>query len=163
MGMFDFFKKKTDDPLVEEVPIKKVLKQIDNQVESLTKEREKVNSSDSLTPEFISNKKRRYHYKDVNVIVYWQYGGQYGKTCKSIGMKRGDFVELLPPQQNTDDPDDIAIKWKGIDIGIMKPNKLRSMVHEWKAAGLPVLAIVSQVGGEQKLFLEFAFYGFPKR
>lgn len=121
-----------------------------------------VNSSDDLTPPNLSGKNRRYHYKDVEIVVFWQFGGRYGTTCGDLGVNRGDVVSLQPPQERTDDPDDIAINWRGTDLGVMKNNRLRTMVHQWKDAGLPVLAIVSQVGGVHKLLIEFAFYGYPK-
>lgn len=159
MGLFDFLKKK-DSPLIsnnDDFP-----EELQQQIHALQYEHDKVLASHDLTPESLGNTQRRYHYKDINIIVFWQYGGQYGKTCESIGVRRGDVVYLQPPQNKTDDPEDIAINWKGIDLGIMKQNRLRSMVHQWKSAGLPVLAIVSQVGGVHKLFIEFAFYGSPK-
>ena len=159
MGLFDFLKRKPIGNGVESLP----LDDLDRQIEELSKERETVNASDDLAPEILAGKKRRYHYKDVNIWIKWQYGGHYGKSCESIGMKRGDALDLMPPQEKDDDPETIAVCWKGIEIGFMKSNRLRSMVHQWKAAGLPVLAFVSEVGGEEKLYIEFAFYSAPKK
>ena len=110
--------------------------QIVKQVEQLSKEREKA------------------------VNIYWQYGGQYGKDCKSIGMKRGQHVELVPHPEE-EDPSNISILWKNKEIAKMKDNRLRGMVHQWFDRELPVQCIVASVGGEQKLLLEFAFYGRP--
>lgn len=132
---------------------------IDNQIRALETESNFVKNAADLTPPEFHNQKRRYHYKDVQPVVFWQYGGRYGKSCESIGVKRGDPIRLTPPQQATDDPQDLAINWSGTDIGIMKNNRLRGMVHQWQAANLPVLAAVSFVGGESKLLIEFAFYG----
>ena len=158
MGLFNLLKKK-ESSYVSDNNFPKELQQ---QIQTKQEELDKVLASDDLTPESLGNNHRRYHYKDVNIIVFWQYGGHYGKTCEDIGVRRGDVVDLLPPKNKTDDPEDIAVNWNGIDLGIMKNNRLRSMVHQWKNAGLPVLAIVSQVGGVNKLFIEFAFYGYPK-
>lgn len=158
MGLFDFLKRKPIDG-VESLP----LDEFDQHIKELSKEREAVNAADALTPEVLAGKKRRYHYKDVNIWLKWQYGGHYGKSCESIGMKRGDVLDLMPPQEKDDDPETIAACWKGIEIGFMKSNRLRNMVHQWKAAGLPVLALVSDVGGEEMLYIEFAFYGAPKK
>lgn len=155
MGLFGFLKKK--DPEAE-----KLLETIKADIERQDAERAQICEMADLTPGSIAGKKRRYHYKDVNIWVKWEYGGHYGKSCESIGMKRGDALDLLPPKEKNEDPDAIAVCWKGTEIGFMKTNRLRSMVHQWKAAGLPVLAIVTQVGGEQKIYIEFAFYGAPK-
>lgn len=134
--------------------------QIVKQVEQLSKEREKVVNSKDLTPDNFKGFTRSYHYKDVNVTIYWQYGGQYGKDCKSIGMKRGQHIELLLKPQE-DDKGKVAICWNGIEVAMMKSNRLRNMVHQWLANDLPVQCVVAAVGGEQKLLLEFAFYGKP--
>lgn len=146
--------------LAKQKAAKSMIRSINHQVKKLEKERNAVLSGDDLTPEEIDGHHRSYHYKDVNVFVVWQYGGQYGKNCKSIGMRRGDIVELVPHRQK-EDPDQIAISWRGIEVAHMKTNRLRGMVHQWQAAKLPVLCIVASVGGEQKLLLEFAFYGKP--
>lgn len=159
MGLFDFLKK---ERTIEVIQNNKSYEELGRQIRDLEEERAKVADSKDLTPESIAGKKRKYHYKDVNIVLSWKYSGQYGETCSSIGMKRGDMVELLQPNCKTDDPEEITVNWKGIDIGVMKNNRLRSMVHQWKRAGYPVLSVVSQVGGEQKLFIEFAFYGSPK-
>ena len=156
MGLLGFLKKK-------DAEAEKIMKGIQADLERQEKEREQINDMADLTPEVIAGKKRRYHYKDVNIWVKWQYGGRYGKSCESIGIKRGDALDLMPPQEKDNDPESIAICWKGTEIGFMKSNRLRSMVHQWKAEGLPVLAIVTQVGGEQKIYIEFAFYGSPKK
>ena len=116
-----------------------------------------------LTPASYNGRSRKYHYKDVNVWVRWEYGGHYGKSCESIGMKRGDALQLLPPKEKDEDPHSVAIVWNGTEIGYMKTNRMRDMVHSWNAANLPVLAFVSHVGGEEKLLVEFAFYGSPPR
>ena len=134
--------------------------QIVKQVEQLSKEREKAVNSKDLTPDNFKGLTRSNHYKDVNVTIYWQYGGQYGKDCKSIGMKRGQHVELVPHPEE-EDPSNISILWKNKEIAKMKDNRLRGMVHQWFDRGLPVQCIVASVGGEQKLLLEFAFYGRP--
>lgn len=116
-----------------------------------------------LTPASLNGNNRKYHYKDVNVWVRWEYGGQYGKSCESIGMKRGDALQLRPPKEKDPDPGSVAIYWKGTEIGYMKTNRMRDMVHSWHAANLPVLAVVSYVGGEEKLLVEFSFYGTPTK
>lgn len=135
--------------------------QINKQVHALEKERERVLSAQDLTPPELDGHSRSYHYKDVNIYVSWQYGGSYGKTCKSVGMHRGDPVQLIACRAE-DDPEQVLVVWHGLEIGTMKSNRLRGMVRQWQAASLPVECIVAAVGGEQKLLLEFAFYGKPK-
>lgn len=135
-------------------------KEINRQVQALSNERNAVLNEPDLTPKEINGYLRSYHYKDVNVYVVWQYSGQYGKTCKSIGMKRGQHVELVQHPEE-EDPSNISILWKNKEIAKMKDNRLRGMVHQWFDRELPVQCIVASVGGEQKLLLEFAFYGRP--
>lgn len=137
--------------------IKESIEKINKQIQNLQMEHEAVLESADLTPETIFDFQRAYHYKDVNVWVVWQYSGRYGKTCSSLGMKRGDLVDLYP-HQIEDDPKSVTILWHETEIAHMKNNRLRDMVLKWQAENLPVLAVVSAVGGEQKLMLEFAFY-----
>lgn len=136
------------------------VRQINQQIKRLDGERDFALSAQDLTPQQADGYARSYHYKDVNVWVDWQYGGQYGKSCASIGMRRGDEVELVPHRRK-DDPEQISIRWHGIEVANMKTNRMRSMVHQWQAAKLPVRCAVAAVGGEQKLLLEFSFYGRP--
>ena len=135
---------------------------INQQIHQLEQERNVVLASSDLTPAELDHYTRSYHYKDVNVYVVWQYGGQYGKTCESIGIKRGQYVDLVPAHSD-EDPEKISIYWHGIEIAAMKTNRLRSMVHQWIDNSLPILCVISSVGGEQKLLLEFAFYGKPSK
>lgn len=166
MGLFDAIKSL--------VPNKKndmdaTATQIKAQIEARRSELEQVNTSADLTPETMMGKKRTYHYKDVNIWVIWKYGGAYGTTCEDIGVRRGHTVDLLPPKDPAilesagNDPEAIAVVWRGIELGSMKSNRLRSMVHQWKAQSLPVVAAVSQVGGEHKIMFELAFYGRPRK
>lgn len=160
MGLLSLFKpkKNLNKSGVESHPFD----DLDKKIKALSDERNKVNMYEDLSPEKLAGRKRRYHYKDVNIYIKWQYGGHYKDSCASIGMKRGDALELLPPAETNDDPEAIAVYWRNIEIGNMKSNRLRSMVHQWKDAGLPVLALVADVGGEEMLYIEFAFYGTPK-
>lgn len=139
----------------------KVSHDIDRQIEAKQAERQIANSSPDLTPEVLMGYSRKYHYKDVSVWIIWQYGGQYGQTCESAGIKPGDLLELIPSSDNASDPNSISIYWKEQHVGFMKENRMQEMVHAWKKAGLPVQAVVSFVGGENKLLVEFAFYGTP--
>lgn len=156
--MFNIFRNK---PNPEEV---KAWNDIDRQVSALNAESEFARNAEDMTPPEFHGHKRIYHYKDVQPVVFWQFGGRYGQSCQSIGMRRGDPIQLTPPQVKTESPQDLAINWRGIDVGLMKGNRLRDMVYQWRAAGLPVLAAVSFVGGESKLLIEYAFYGsVPKK
>lgn len=134
---------------------------LDRQIIQREAEHSLVNDLPDQTPASLNGVARKYHYKDVCVWVRWEYGGHYGKSCESIGMKRGDALKLLPPKEKDQDPGSVAIYWNGTEIGYMKTNRMRDMVHSWQAANLPVLAVVSYVGGEDKLLVEFAFYGCP--
>ena len=140
--------------------VDRAVRQINRQGRELEMERASVLAATDLTPEEIDGLARSYHYKDVNVWVDWRYGGQYGKNCASIGMRRGDMVELVPHRRK-DDPEQVSIRWKGMEVANMKTGRMRGMVRQWQAAKLPVRCVVAAVGGEQKLLLEFSFYGKP--
>ena len=167
MGIFDIIKS-LSTPNNDDKP-DEIIDVIESQINALTEEREQVIASPDLTPESMMGKKRTYHYKDVNIWTIWKYNGSYGTSYQDIGVQRGNTVEPLPPKDSDilarigDDPEAIALVWRGIELGSMKSNRLRSMVHQWKEANLPVLAVVSQVGGEQKIMFEFAFYGRPRK
>ena len=149
MGIFDRIKKRI------------AYHELDKQIERREAEHAHVMQLGDLSPNTFDGHKRRYHYKDVAVWVRWEYGGQYGKSCQSIGIKVGDALELLPAKGNHQEPGSVAVCWKGTEIGHMKTTRMRDMVHSWQAAQLPVLAFASHVGGEEKLLIEFAFYGSP--
>lgn len=142
--------------------IDRAMKSINAQIVSLKEERVTVQNLPKLAPEELNGKKISYHYPDVNIWITWQYSGQYGKSCESAGMKRGDKLELKPHKEK-EDPDAIQVYWNGEFIGHMKSNRLREMVKQWKSQHLPIFCAVSAVGGEQKLLLELAFYGRAKR
>lgn len=135
---------------------------INRQIVQREAERAHVNELPDLTPVACDGHNRKYHYKDVNIRVRWEYSGHYGKSCQSIGMKRGDVLQLLPPKEKDQEPGAVAVVWKGIEIGYMKANRMQDMVHSWQAAKLPVLATVARVGGEEQLYIEISFYGSPK-
>ncbi len=124
-------------------------------------EHELARSSPDLSPDTIGKEKRYYHYKDVSIRVVWQFSGQYEKSCESAGIKRGDMIELVFDHFEND-PDSVAVVWNGEIIGHMLENRMRGMVKQWKAKKKPVSCYVSHVGGETKILLEFAFYGFVK-
>lgn len=135
---------------------KKVLKQ----AQRLASESESAQKSASLTPDNYQGQARSYHYKDVSPWIVWQFGGSYGKDCKSAGIRRGDKIDLVPHRRK-DEPKEISLCWHGTEIAHMRSNRMRDMVHQWRKADLPVLCVVSHVGGESNLLLEFAFYGHP--
>lgn len=147
-----------------ETDYKKVLKDISRQINAKEREHKTAINSPDLTPATLMDHARKYHYKDVEIIVVWQYGGRYGKTCKSIGIRRGDFLDLkVESNPGNSDSIGVSVYWKGVHIGYMKENRMQEMVMSWSSSNLPVLAVVSDVGGECKILVEFAFYGSPSR
>lgn len=154
MGIFDALREKQHD--------KKVAKVISRQIKQLDKETDKVLASADLTPEEVNGHERKYHYKDVTPWIVWQYGGRYGKDCKSAGIKKGDMLDLIE-EPTPEEPDNISVYWKNNHIGYMKSNRLRNMIKQWRNNGLPVIARVSHVGGEHKLMFELSFYGSPSK
>ena len=120
-----------------------------------------VSQPTEFTPSTFQGYDRSYHYTDVMVIVVWQFGGKYGKTCSSAGMWNGAELKLVPKKRR-EDPKTVYISWKNQMVGLMRGNRMRDMVHVWMAEELPVLARAYRVGGEDNLLLELAFYGKPK-
>lgn len=135
------------------------LNDVYRQIRAKESEHQAARSSQDLTPDDFMGYPRKYHYKDVAVWIVWQYGGQYGTSCESAGIRCGDHLDLVPTSSSGSN--EIAIYWKENHIGFMKENRMQGMVYDWKNAGLPVQAVVSFVGGESKLLVEFAFYGTP--
>lgn len=157
MGLLDVAKK-----AVKQAVSAATVTELEKQVAAAERERETVEAAPALAPETLGGKKRKYHYKDIAIWITWEYSGQYGKSCESIGMKRGDPVSLVPePAEN--DMEAISVYWKGKRIGAMKSNRLRGMVRAWMTDGLPVFCAVSSVGGQSRLMLEFAFYGYSRK
>ena len=139
--------------------LQSALDDVDRQILAKESEHQAANSAPDLTPDRFMGYPRKYNYKDVAVWIVWQYGGQYGTSCESAGIRCGDHLDLVPISSS--DSNGIAIYWKENHIGFMKENRMQGMVYDWKNAGLPVQAVVSFVGGESKLLVEFAFYGTP--
>lgn len=139
-----------------------LVEELSAQIKEKSELREAITEKADLTPEIHNGKKRSYHYKDVNIWVVWQYGGQYGKSLGSIGVGRGDDLCLKPVTHSDDDDFNVEVYWNDLLIGHMKKNRLAGMVSDWQKADLPVLAKVAHVGGEEKLYMELSFYGKPK-
>lgn len=114
------------------------------------------------TPATYNGLERSYHYTDVVVRVLWQFGGMYGKSCASAGMRRGQTLELLP-KKHEGDKDAVLVRWQNQNVALMRSNRMRNMVRAWMDEGLPVLAKAYEVGGDDNLLIEVAFYGKAKR
>lgn len=153
---YQTFRKKS---LHKKAPLQSALNDVDRQIRAKESEHQVARSSQDLTPDDFMGYPRKYHYKDVAVWIVWKYSGQYGTSCESASIRCGDHLDLVPTSSS--DSNEIAIYWKENHIGFMKENRLQGMVCDWKKAGLPVQAVVSFVGGESKLLVEFAFYGAP--
>lgn len=121
-----------------------------------------VRDLEALAPKEINGYPLEYRYPDADIWVDWRYGGHYGKSCKSIGMKRGDILELIP-SPSSEDPERVVIKWGNTEIGQMCINRKRGMVLDWMKEDLPVFSAVSFVSDESKPMIELAFYGKPKQ
>ena len=154
MGLLSFVKDKVSAK-IGDAELKK-------QLGHIKREQQAVLSSEDLTPTELKGAKRSYHYKDVCPWIIWQYSGRYGKSCETIGIKRGDIISLTPVKDD-DDPEAIGVYYKKTLIGHLRTNRLRSMIISWQASKLPVIAYASAVGGEHKLLLEIAFYGRPNK
>ena len=117
-----------------------------------------------LAPAEINGYPLTYHYQDVRLNVPWQRGGGYGKSVKSIGVKRGDLLKIVFNPKTVDDendPNNVSIKWKNTIIGDMRPNRLRDMVWSWLQAGLPLYCGVTFPAEDRHFYVEFGFYGNP--
>jgi len=146
-------KMKTDDKQLQDMILEN---------ETITNEMSVVRELRKLAPDKIDQESLSYHYQDVNIHIAWQYGGHYGKSCKSIGVKRGDPLELNI-EESEEQGTIVAVYWKGERIGEMKTNRLADMVIQWKDSDLPVFCAVSFLGGNNRIYFEFAFYGRPAR
>lgn len=125
-------------------------------------ERAAAEAADDLAPESIDGKDRRYHYKDVEIYVSWQYGGRYDGTLEGLGIKRGDPVQLVPAPTE-EDAENVSVVWNGTEIGVMKQNRMRTMVRQWREKGYPIFSAVNGLYPWHKAFFEIAFYGYVRR
>lgn len=141
---------------------KKDIADLEDQAKRRQEEREHAEASEDLAPLEMDGKKRKYHYKDVEIVVFWQFGGQYGKSLRDIGMKRGDSVQLVHAPIS-DDPQRVLVVWDGNEIGELKHNRLREMVLSWKDKGYPVFSAVNGLYAIHKAFFEIAFYGYIRK
>ena len=127
---------------------------------------EEALSLPALAPDEMDGLKMTYHYQDVRLEVPWQIGGGYGQSTKSIGVKRGDRLEIVPNPTTVNgeqDPHNISIMWKRTILGDMRANKLRTMVHSWLQAGLPIYCGVTMPSTDRRFYIEFGFYGKPQK
>lgn len=125
-------------------------------------ERAAAEAADGLAPESIDGKGRRYHYKDVEIYVSWQYGGRYDGTLEGLGIKRGDPVQLVPAPTD-EDTENVSVVWNGTEIGVMKQNRMRTMVLQWQEKGYPIFSAVNGLYPWHKAFFEIAFYGYVRK
>lgn len=151
-------KKKAEEERMFEAGMKDLAVQMDE----LPIERAAAEAAEDLAPEEIDGKKRKYHYKDVEIVVFWQYGGRYEKSLESEGVKRGDPVRLKH-SPTEEDPERVVVVWNDQEIGEMKPNRMRNMVLSWQEAGYPIFSAVNGLYKWHKAFFEIAFYGYVRR
>ena len=156
------FSTKPEPKRVESLPPDEIINALNKQLEEKAAARSEAQGNQELTPEVLEGKKRKYHYKDVEIRVRWEYGGRYGKTLKDLGVKPGDPVHLSP-EPLEDDPENVSVYWNGTKIGFMKTNRMRNMVSSWRAAGYPVAAFVNTLNDAFDVLLEIAFYGYVKK
>ncbi len=124
----------------------------------------KAQEKPQLAPSEMDGQNLTYHYQDVMINVPWQLSGQYGKSVKSIGVKRGDVLSFAfdPHTINEEyDKNNVSITWRGVRLGDMYPNRLRDMVRKWAYAGLPIYCGVSLPSNDRHFYIEFGFYGKP--
>lgn len=168
MGLFDLFRKAENSPsditskTEEEKMFEEGMAALAEQIDERAAEREAAEAAEALAPEEIKGEKRKYHYKAVEITVYWQYGGRYGKSLASEGMKRGDTVRLKPSPAE-EDPKRVVVIWNRKTIGEMRANRMRDMVLSWQKAGLPIFSSVNGLYPWYKAFFEIAFYGSPQK
>lgn len=171
MGLFDIFRKTEKEDNASRTAARKTeedqmfeegMAALAVQIEEKAAERESAEAAEALAPEEMKGEKRKYHYKAVEITVFWQYGGRYGKSLASEGMKRGDIVRLkhAPTEE---DPKRVVVIWGRKTIGEMKANRMRDMVLSWQKAGLPIFSAVNGLYPWYKAFFEIAFYGYVKK
>ena len=117
-----------------------------------------------LAPSEMAGHSLTYHYQDVRIDVPWQLCGHYGKSVKSIGVKRGDILSIAfdPHTINEEyDKDNVALMWRGVRLGDMNHNRLRDMVRKWTRADLPIYCGVTLPSDDRHFYIEFGFYGKP--
>ena len=141
---------------------RKILKSIDKQIKTKEHERATAQSNAPLAPDTIAGYPKKYHYKDVDIGIVWQYGGHYGKTLKDIGTKRGDRLYLIPEPTEESDRE-VSVYRDDIKIGYMKRNRMADMVYQWSKSNLPIFAAINHLGKEHKAIIEVAFYGAPSK
>jgi hypothetical protein len=162
MGILGNFIRKKKEEAEQKKQFEEGCKAVGEQIRKKEQETETALSAENLTPETMNGKKRSYHYKDVSIYVTWQYSGRYGKTLSDLGMKRGSEVSLILDPQS-DDPECVRVCFNDVCIGNMRTSRMRSMVYQWNEKGLPIMAVANSVGGEYKLLLEIAFYGYVRK
>ena len=149
--------------LKQQAEAKRITAELDAQVARKKAEEAAAEAAPELAPEVLGGKKRKYHYKSVDIRVAWQYNGRYGKTLSDLGIVRGDLLQLVPePQEN--DPESVSVYWKNVCIGYMHGNRMRNMVIDWTSNGKPVAAYVNGLFPQYQILIEVAFYGYvPKK
>lgn len=148
--------------LMDKLRDKRISKSIEKQIKTMENERATAQSNEPLAPDSIAGYPRRYHYKDVDIGIVWQYGGRYGKTLQDIGTKRGDRLYLIPEPTEEGDRD-VSVYRDDIKIGYMKRNRMADMVYQWSKSNLPIFAAINYLGKEHKAIIEVAFYGAPSK
>lgn len=155
-GIYPYIKARKEKPNVNDI------------MTTSLREQEHIESLPAQAPDTLYGHRLKYHYKDVNIVVAWQYCGQYGQTCASIGVKRGDTLSLVAePYKNYEhdklDASNVSVYWGNVRLGVMKDNRLRNMVHQWQEADLPIFCAVTDTGEVNRLYVEFGFYGTPSK
>lgn len=178
MGIFDFLKKKKEQPM----PTQQIQqpKQVPTQpkqeeqrmnwpfpegapqpimstrepAEKKQAEEIKPTTKEKVVPPTVDGKKLKYHYDRVRVFTPKELGVDFAK------LDPGDDVELQKAPDNKYDSRAVAVVHSGARVGYLNKGKLYEMANDYLSEGLPILAHIDSIDDDKpELTVHLAFFG----
>lgn len=114
----------------------------------------KLLGDNPLSPAQMEGRLRANLYADVTLSS----NRKRTSTLLSMGVKRGDPIELKLSKSGDVECFPIEAYWNDTKIGELRPSYLEDAIYNAKKEALPIFAAVSLIDKRTKFFIEIATY-----
>lgn len=115
--------------------------------------------SNPLSPDEIDGMSRIKHYPDVTLAE----NRTRTKKLLSMGVKRGDLLELHLTKSGTDELFPVNVYWHNEKIGELREGLLEKVVYNAQKNNCRLFSAVAFVHEQMKFYIEIAVYKAPNK
>lgn len=120
---------------------------------------EKLIKDNPLSPDEIDGMPRIMHYPDVSLAE------NRTRTTKllSMGVKRGDPLELHLTKVGTNERFPVNVYWNNEKIGELREGFLEEVIYKAQKDNCRLFSVVSFIHEQMKFYIEIAVYKAPNK